>query len=467
MKLLILCLITSAMAYANPESCALQESGIVYEVNHDFDITNGGMTYGYRPTLFYPKNTSEVQQIVQLARKFQRKVRAIGSLHSLNPCGICKDYVVSLERMNRILEIQDEQVTVEAGIIIHDLCKNLEEYGFTLEVLGSIAEQTISGAISTGTRGQVPYAGSLGSQVIGLEIVDGNGIVHNLERDSEELLCSVTSLGMMGIITKMTLQCKPLFLMAEVIRRMDMQEVIDNLDSMLTYDKLVLYWNIDAEEVKVVTGHRVNCDFPLIGNANFKTLGVYPHMHTMEDFPDTLQRIGKSWEINTLLSWSKEKSDRRITVMKQEGTGIFQSDYSIPTEQFPEAVDQVRKFFRENRHRLHLAKDRMVVEIRPVKCDKVWLSPSYGRDAISLCFHDFERPLEWTPDDASEFIEWETLIKQHFDVRPHLGKCHFFSDEELHKAFPKWSEFKERRTKADPYDIFLTDYLRDMLELED
>ena len=464
MKRLILCLISCAMAHTTQESIALEELGIRYEVNHDFDITNGGMTYGHRPTVFYPENTYEVQKIVHLARKFNRKIRAIGSLHSLNSCAISKDYVVSLEQMNRIVEFKDDCVTVEAGIIIRNLCESLEDYGITLEVLGSIAEQTISGAISTGTRGQVPYAGSLGSQVIGLEIVDGNGIVHNFERDSEDLLCSVTSLGMMGIITKMTLQCKPLFLMVEVIRRMQMQEVLDTLDTLLTYDKLVMYWNIDSEEVKVISGHRVNCDFIPKGQANFATLGGYAHMHTMENFPDTLQRVGKSWELNTILSWTKEKADRRVAVMKKEGTGIFQSDYSVPLGQFLEVVNQARKFFRENRDRLHLAKDRMVVEIRPVRNDKVWLSPSYERNAISLCFHDFERPLDWEFDDASEFLEWESIMKKNFDVRPHLGKCHFFTNEELQKAFPRWLEFKSKRKIADPNDIFQTDYLRSLLE---
>ena len=106
----------------------------------------------------------------------------------------------------------------------------------------------------------------------------------------------------------------------------------------------------------------------------------------------------------------------------------------------------------------------MVVEIRPVKCDNVWLSPSYGRDSISLCFHDFERPLDWKISDAGEFIEWESIMKRLFSVRPHLGKCHFFTDSDLERAFPKWPVFKERRKNADPENIFLTDYLRGLVE---
>jgi L-gulonolactone oxidase len=182
----------------------------------------------------------------------------------------------------------------------------------------------------------------------------------------------------------------------------------------------------------------------------------------MEGFPDTLQRIGKSWEIITLLHWTQEKSERRVRNMKLEQEGIFQGDYSVPIEQFPFLLDDIRKFFRENRSRLWLSKDRMVVEIRPVKADDVWLSPAYGRDSFSLCFHDFARGLNWSLDDSKDFIEFEQILKK-YDVRPHLGKSHFFKDHDLEKAFPRWIDFKALRDQADPDNVFLTPYLSQLL----
>jgi L-gulonolactone oxidase len=433
---------------------------IFCEQEKSIDITNGGIRFDHNPTLFHPESNQEIIEIIELAKTYNRKIRVVGSMHSLNPCYLTYDYMIVLDRMNKVLEIGEDYCTVEGGITIRNLCVELEKYGLTMAVLGSIAEQTITGAISTGTRGQVPSQGSLGSLVSHVELIDGMGQVRNLtlENNTDELNAAITSLGLLGVITKVTIKCQPLFLMSEIIRRLPMKDVVEQMDRLLTYEKLVLYWNVDAEEVKVVTGHRVLCDIPSREIAHFTTLGTYPHLHSMEDFPDTLQRIGKSWEIITLLHWTAEKSARRVRNMKLEQEGIFQGDYSVPKEQFISLLDDIRKFFRENRHRLRLSKNRMVVEIRPVKADDVWLSPSYGRDSFSLCFHDFVRGLDWSLEDAKDFIEFEQILKK-YDVRPHLGKAHFFSPSDLEKAFPKWLYFKELRKLSDPDNVFLTDYL--------
>ena len=427
----------------------------------EIDITNGGIVFHSAPTLFYPQTNQDIVDIIHLAKKNGRKIRAIGSMHSLNPCYVTDDYMVSLDQMNKVLEVGPDYCTVEAGIVIRDLCNHLDQHGLTLAVLGSIAEQTIAGAISTGTRGQIPSQGSLGSLITHLEIIDGEGQVKNVAL-KDELAASVTSMGLLGVITKVTIACRPLYLMTEILRRMPMSQVLSKMKSLLACEKMVLYWNVDGEEVKVITGHPVECNFPSKELANFKMLGNYPHMHSLEGFPDTLQRTGKSWEINTLLHWTKEKSDRRVKNMKLEQEGIFQGDYSIPQEQLGDVIEEIRKFFRENRDRLKLSKDRMVVEIRPVKADNVWLSPSYGRDSFSLCFHDFARGLDWNVEEAKDFIEFEQILKK-YDVRPHLGKAHFFNNEDLSKAFPKWNEFKELREKADPHNLFLTHYFHPLI----
>jgi len=419
-------------------------------------ITNGGIVLHKAPTLFHPETNQEIIDIIHLAKRNGCKIRAIGSMHSLNPSYVTDDYMISLDRMNKVLEVGTDYCIVEAGIVIRDLCNQLDQHGLTLAVLGSIAEQTIAGAISTGTRGQIPAQGSLGSLITQLEIIDGEGRVRNIT-SKEELAATVTSMGLLGVITKVTIACRPLYLMTEILRRMPMSQVLAQMKALLDCEKMVLYWNVDGEEVKVITGHPVDCNFPSKELASFKMLGHYPHMHSLEGFPDTLQRTGKSWEINTLLHWTKEKSERRVKNMKLEQEGIFQGDYSVPQEQFAEVVEEIRKFFRGNRERLKLSKNRMVVEIRPVKADNVWLSPSYGRDSFSLCFHDFARGLDWNIEDAKDFIEFEQILKK-YDVRPHLGKAHFFNNEDLSKAFPKWNEFKKLREKADPQNLFLTDY---------
>lgn len=436
--------------------------------DHTIDVSAGGIFFPRNHTLFLPISNEEIIKIIHLARKYKRKVRVIGATHSLNPICHTNDYIVSLKKMNRVLNVDLDSCTFEGGIMIRALCEELEKYGLTLPVLGSICEQMFVGAISTGTRGQVPSQGSLASLVTHLELIDGMGNLRSFSLDSnkKELHAVVTSMGLMGIVTKVTIKCSPLFLMSEIIRRVELEKVFSQLEELNQNEKLVMFWNVKGNEVKVITGHRVDCHLDPSSLANFQTLGACPHLHSMENFPDTLQRIGKSWDIISFVRWSEEKSRVKAKKMMDEGLGVLQGDYSIPREQFIPLIKEIKKFFEENSGGFALACDRMVIEMRPVKSDDVWLSPSYGRDSYSLCFHDFERNLKWPLMGQESLSLLEELLKK-YGARPHLGKAHFFNNVDLNKAFPKWKDFKELRVQFDPENIFLTDYLFQMFSDKD
>lgn len=444
----------------------IEKLKIPFDLGWKSDLTTGGILIEHSPIIFHPRNNQEIIQILDIAKKYQRKVRAIGSTHSLNPCCLTNGYVISLDQMNHLISIGQTECIVEAGIVIRDLCQALDSKGLTLGVVGAICEQTIAGAISTGTRGQVPKYGSLASLVTGIEIIDGQGNIHefSLENDPDALHASVTSLGLLGIITKVKIKCSPLFLMAEIIRLRHIEEVIDQFELLMAHEKLIMYWNVAGDQVKIITGHKVDWLFPPEELSTFHFLGVYPHLHSMENFPDTLQRVGKSWDIISLLEWTDAKKERCLERIRKEGQAIFQPDYSIPIEDFPKAIPIIRDFFLRNKESFPLSKNCMVVEIRPVKKDHVWLSPSYERDSISLCFHDFSRGLQWNLEEAQGLIALENELKRHFDLRPHLGKAHFFNRHDLAKAFPRWEDLMERRIQADPDCLFVTEYLNTLLK---
>ena len=68
-------------------------------------------------------------------------------------------------------------VTARAGTPLKDLNAGLEQLGLSLHNMGDIAEQTLAGAISTGTHGTGGVAAGLAAQVVGLELVTGTGEV--------------------------------------------------------------------------------------------------------------------------------------------------------------------------------------------------------------------------------------------------------------------------------------------------
>src|SRR5438876_8020929 len=87
--------------------------------------------------------------------------------------------VLSLDRLDGVLEVHEDrrEVTVEAGIRLCALNAALAERRLTLPVLGSIAEQSVAGAISTATHGSAPRLPNLAGLVTRLRMVFADGSV--------------------------------------------------------------------------------------------------------------------------------------------------------------------------------------------------------------------------------------------------------------------------------------------------
>src|SRR4051812_13945490 len=66
-------------------------------------------------------------------------------------------------------------VTAYAGTQLKHLNATLEHLGLSLHNMGDIAEQTLAGAISTGTHGTGGKIAGLAGQVVGLTLVTGTG----------------------------------------------------------------------------------------------------------------------------------------------------------------------------------------------------------------------------------------------------------------------------------------------------
>src|SRR3954447_21358572 len=63
------------------------------------------------------------------------------------------------------IDLENKTVTVEAGIRVYKLNEELWKDGLALSNLGSISDQSISGAISTTTHGSSINFGNMSTQV--------------------------------------------------------------------------------------------------------------------------------------------------------------------------------------------------------------------------------------------------------------------------------------------------------------
>lgn len=169
-----------------------------------------------------PATTEEVAEVVKIAAAQGLSVTTVGG--QTGTCGgaIAETggIALSLERMNRIIEIDTTSMTltIEAGCILQIAQEAVEEQGAFLPLdLGSRGSAMIGGCIAANSGGnRVLRWGMMRDMVLGLEVVLADGSVvssltkmikDNAGYHWKELM--IGSEGTLGIVTRAVLRLRP------------------------------------------------------------------------------------------------------------------------------------------------------------------------------------------------------------------------------------------------------------------
>ncbi len=168
-----------------------------------------------------PGRTEEVGAIMRLASKEKIPVTPRGGATGL--CGGCVPshggIVLSLERMNRIIEIDrdNQMAVVEAGVTLKDFYSAIEEAGFFFPPHPGEESAMVGGVIATNAGGSraVKY-GVIRNYVRGIEVVlpggaamKAGGKLMKSSTGYSLLNLFIGSEGTLGIITRATIQIMP------------------------------------------------------------------------------------------------------------------------------------------------------------------------------------------------------------------------------------------------------------------
>lgn len=213
---------------------------------------------------FYPTQIEEIVQIIQEAESQGKRVRAVGSGHSYSSVALGSDYVVDLSGMRLILPLRRDWLKpefqmprgdlhlleVESGITIEWLNKILERKELALINMGAIDEQTLAGAISTGTHGTGITLPSTPGMVRSMVLVAHQGKAYRIEpsdgitnpdtydhpdieliQDDHIFNSTLLSLGCMGIIYSFIIDVRDTYYLRETKIMTRWSEVRDRLQS--------------------------------------------------------------------------------------------------------------------------------------------------------------------------------------------------------------------------------------------
>ncbi len=130
-------------------------------------------------TVATPASVESVVGAVTAARSDGSTVKMVGSGHSFTAISAPRDAMLRPQGLSGIIGVDRDAMTVTAyaGTQLKVLNAELERLGLSLHNMGDIAEQTLAGAVSTGTHGTGGVAAGLAAQLAGLQLVTGTGEV--------------------------------------------------------------------------------------------------------------------------------------------------------------------------------------------------------------------------------------------------------------------------------------------------
>lgn len=192
------------------------DDGVAFRARPNHVHSTWARTFSSLPELYIqPESLEEVEKVVNLARKCRRRIVTAGCGHSPSNITCTSSWLVNLDNFNRIKSVDEKSgvVVMESGIRLYTLCEELDRRGLAMPNLGSINQQSITGAISTGTHGSSLLHGLMSEDILALKITLANGktVACSPVAEPELFRAALLSLGALGIITEVTFRAVPAF----------------------------------------------------------------------------------------------------------------------------------------------------------------------------------------------------------------------------------------------------------------
>jgi FAD-linked oxidoreductase len=407
-----------------------------------------------------PATPSEVVDAVIAARANGLRVKMVGSGHSFTDVAATDGLLLRPDRLVGIRSVDRDAMTVSvlAGTPLHVLNDRLHQLGLALHNMGDVDRQTVAGAISTGTHGTGGRRASLSAQVVGLELVTGDGTLREARADGtpEEatlLDAARVGLGALGIATTVTFEVEPAFTLSAVEEPMTWGDVVDGFDDLAEGNEhFEAYWfphtdrmltkrNNRAQEARPLPRWREYLDDEVLSNTVFGLVNRVGN--AAPRLVPGLNRVASRSLSARAFSDSSHRvftSPRRVVFREME--------YAVPRDAGMRALTEARALIEKNGWRISFP-----VEIRHAPRDDIWLSTAHDRATVYLAFH-----VNAQTDHTTYFSGVEQLLKA-YDGRPHWGKLHTRTVDDLAPTYPRHGDFVALRDRLDPDGLFTNAYL--------
>ena len=362
------------------------------------------------------------------------------------------------------IESRGREVTVQAGIRLHDLNSQLENLGLALVNMGATCQQSIAGATQTGTHGTGRLLGSMSTQIIGMRLLLANGTFVDMfkgGKNSDLLASAAVGLGALGIVTRITLQTEKLFFLNLTKTIMPLDTLLGALPTLMErYERLQWYWNPPNEMEATLITREVVDRIPPGSIGCWEASNAEAHMGEPPKFFGVTSSMSNASSSTCIDVSYKALCGSRT---HYENRNLYtEMEMFVPVERVASLISEFRTF----QHKvapLHNKTVPLFTGVRYVKGDSITLSPQTGgRDnaVVSFIVTGSSKTQTGSPLEFARYAQMLEALAGAYNGRPHWGKMNWANATSIRDAYGEQvAVFRDAHNRLDPHRRFSNKYL--------
>jgi FAD/FMN-containing dehydrogenase len=425
-------------------------------------------------------SVDDIVKILKDPDQYPSPVRAVGSNHSTSPVGVAEGgTLIKMSKMNRILEIGTDTVTVQAGAIAIDVAHELQKHGMQFYVNTEIGSLSVGSASCAGTKdASMPGEyGQVGSYITRIKMVLPSGELFEVSDLQPELIQKVRSCyGTFGIVYEATYKIRPIIPMAVRHETFPLADFLAKLPALKASGESLMYYMFPYQDLITVefrhynpgaTGDPDSHVWPL-RNYMWAKAGPLFCSQTEANIADKTVRykvidgFGAIWRFNLenlVRSDNTVATDQIIQYPPVADASRYTfSLWAFPEETYPTVLPEYFEFCKKYYRDVGYRNNMLYVGYRIFQDRQSLLSYSWDGNVMTIDPVSTANPgwttflgayNQWCSDHGGIPLPNQTPMATRAQIEKGLGE--------------RWKQFAEARRTFDPANRLLNDYFRDLL----
>lgn len=419
-------------------------------------------------------NEEDIRKALSRAREKKLHISIAGKLHSMGGQAFYKDaLVLDMLGFNKIISLDEKNklIKVQSGATWHDIQNFLDPKKLAIKAMQSTDIFTVGGSLSVNAHGMDHTAGSVASTVRSFTIMLADGSIETVTRESNSDLfyAAIGGYGLFGVILEIEFEVCDNVMYQFVLKRMDIRQFPQFFtEHQLEYE--LFYAHLSTSPLSffkelIVYGYKkvpqYEGTFPPLKKVSLvQARRFLLNLSKIRSYAQAVKWFAEKYidpyiitplKKDTLISRNQVMHDsvEYLENIISEETDILH-EYFIPQKNFIPYIQQAGA----------LLKKRAVVlnaSVRVIKKEDIMLNYA-PQDMFALVLYLNQRTTPQALKAMKELTRDLINLTLAFNGTFFLPYQLYFSQEQLHKAYPSVDQFFALKRKYDPTLLFMNEF---------